>query len=234
MPKLFITGDTHAHIDIGKLASKNWKKGASLTRNDCLIIVGDFGLVWSEKSETEIYYRNWLNTKPWTTLFVDGNHENHEALRRFPIKEKFNGLVSEIMPNIFWLRRGEVYEINGKKIFTFGGAQSTDRIYRTEGISWWPREIPSDEEYQNGWKNLAKHDNEVDIVVSHTICHNEVANFIDGGNVFHGNRMFDPTCFMLQDFKDKIQFKDWYFGHYHTDKTIGKFHCLYQRIEEII
>ena len=27
--------------------------------------------------------------------------------------------------------------------------------------------------------------------------------------------------------------KHWFFGHYHEDKSHGKFHCLYNKITEI-
>lgn len=44
---IFITGDTHGGIDIKKLSSRNFPKGKKLTKNDFLIITGDFGFVWS-------------------------------------------------------------------------------------------------------------------------------------------------------------------------------------------
>ena len=28
-------------------------------------------------------------------------------------------------------------------------------------------------------------------------------------------------------------FKGWYFGHHHEDRSIGKLHCLYNTIKEI-
>lgn len=31
---------------------------------------------------------------------------------------------------------GEVFILNGKTFFAFGGGYSTDRVYRKEGISW--------------------------------------------------------------------------------------------------
>ena len=43
---IFITGDTHGDIDIQKLSSKNFPKGKTLTKNDYVIVCGDFGLVW--------------------------------------------------------------------------------------------------------------------------------------------------------------------------------------------
>lgn len=70
---IFITGDLHGTKEIHKLDKKNFPIGESLTKNDYLIILGDFGLIWNNSKE-EIYWRDWLNNKPWTTLFIDGNH----------------------------------------------------------------------------------------------------------------------------------------------------------------
>ena len=86
MSRVFITGDLHGNIDIKKLNSKNFPEGNSLTKEDYVIICGDFGLVWNNSAE-ELYWRKWLDEKPWTTLFVDGNHENFNLLNDYPICE---------------------------------------------------------------------------------------------------------------------------------------------------
>ena len=72
---IYITGDTHGEIDIGKLSSKNFPQGNSLTKDDYIIILGDFGFIWKNESDkTEEYWMKWFKNKPWTTLFIDGNH----------------------------------------------------------------------------------------------------------------------------------------------------------------
>lgn len=43
---IYVTGDTHADIDIGKLSTSKFPQQKSLTKNDYLIVCGDFGLVW--------------------------------------------------------------------------------------------------------------------------------------------------------------------------------------------
>jgi calcineurin-like phosphoesterase family protein len=80
--KVYVTGDTHCPIDIKKLNSENFQEGKTLTKDDVVIILGDFGLLWKDiPDKEEKYWTNWLNNKPWTTLFVDGNHENHNRLK---------------------------------------------------------------------------------------------------------------------------------------------------------
>ena len=64
--------------------------------------------------------------------------------------------------------RGQVYTINGKKIFTFGGAYSIDRYMRKLNYSYWSKEIPNNDEYKEATENLKKVDNKVDYIITHT------------------------------------------------------------------
>lgn len=78
---IYITGDTHGDIDIFKLNKKEFKIQNHLTKSDYVIICGDFGLVFDlYESQRERDLLKWLNDRPWTTLFVDGNHENFNRL----------------------------------------------------------------------------------------------------------------------------------------------------------
>ena len=77
-------------IDIQKLNTKRFPEQKNLTKDDYLIVCGDFGLVWDESPE-ERYWRKWLDDKPFTTLWIDGNHENFELLKEFPVINKFGG-----------------------------------------------------------------------------------------------------------------------------------------------
>ena len=45
---IFLTGDTHGNIDIGKLNSRKFPSQKTLSKLDFVIIVGDFGLIWDE------------------------------------------------------------------------------------------------------------------------------------------------------------------------------------------
>ena len=226
-----ITGDIHREIDLYRLGNSSWPVGTLLDKNDLLFVAGDFGLIW-DLSPNELRLREWLEDKSWTTLFIDGNHENHDALKTFPVEERWGGKVGIISPSIIWLKRGEVYEIDGIKIFVFGGADSIDKHLRLPGRDWWSNEIPSYSEYENAVSNLNKHNWKVDYVITHTVPHHEVPTF-SNENLLIGtphSKYEDPTTFMLQDIKDKLKFKKWYFGHFHIDKTEGRFTCLYRDI----
>ena len=59
---IFVTGDTHIPIDITKLNRYNFPEQKELTKDDFLIICGDFGGVWNGDKE-ELYWRKWLEEK---------------------------------------------------------------------------------------------------------------------------------------------------------------------------
>ena len=110
----YVTGDIHGSIDIGKLTPERWPEGQRLFRCDLLLICGDFGLIWSEEPSVEDrYFLGWLNAQPWTTVFVDGNHENHDLLDAVPVSTWHGGKV-HVLPryeNIVHLMRGQVFDI---------------------------------------------------------------------------------------------------------------------------
>lgn len=60
----------------------------------------------------------WFDESNFTTLFVDGNHENHALLDTFPVEEWHGGKIHRIKPSVIHLMRGQVFEIDGKNIFT--------------------------------------------------------------------------------------------------------------------
>ena len=128
---IFITGDTHSNIDVAKLTTREFKKQSQLTRKDYVIICGDFGCVWDE-GKHDRYWLNWHENKNYTTLFVDGNHENFNLLENYPVKEWNGGRIHELRPHVYHLMRGQVFTLDNKTFFTMGGASSTDKHNRKE------------------------------------------------------------------------------------------------------
>ncbi|GAA0134934.1 hypothetical protein YSY43_17740 [Paenibacillus sp. YSY-4.3] len=227
---MYITGDLHGYIDISKLNSKRFPQNSRLTKEDFVIIAGDFGLVWDNKND-EKYWRKWLNNKNFTTLFIDGNHENHDMLDSYPVKYWNGGKVHIINDSIIHLMRGQVFTINGYKIFTFGGAKSHDKEHRRENFNWWAREMPSNEEYSEGLKNLDKHNWEVDIVITHT-CPSSTVRFLN--KALDNSSEVDELNNYLESIKERLTYQKWYFGHFHNDlKLPEKQRLIYNSIEEL-
>ena len=96
---IFVTGDTHRLMDVKKIDAEHFSEQSILTRNDYLIIAGDFGGIWTgtEKDDPVLDYHENRN---YTTLFVGGNHENYDALERYPIEEWNGGKVRRIRDHI--------------------------------------------------------------------------------------------------------------------------------------
>jgi hypothetical protein len=228
---IFITGDIHGDIDIGKLSQHNWTLGKCLGKRDYLIIVGDFGLVWdlNKSGKTEIYWTKWLSEKPWTTLFLDGNHENFSRLNKLPTTEMFGSEVGILNENIFHLKRGNIYTIEDKTFFTLGGGYSVDKVRRIPFISWWPEEVPSYKERERALNNLAKVNNTVDYIITH-VAATSILKQID--KIFP---IIDEFNNFLEEFiLKKVSYRHWCFAHYHDDVRVDFKHtCLFEKIIEI-
>lgn len=210
---IFVTGDVHGGAEYGssRFSSKSWPDGRTLSRDDVVVVAGDFGFVW-DGSNTDRYWLDWFESKPWTTCFVDGNHENHRMLAELPETEWNGGRVHVARPHVLHLMRGEVFDIAGTTVLAMGGAASHDREWRKEGKSWWPEEMPSETEMERCRRNLDAAGWKVDYVVTH-----EAPADLAGDLCWECNRPFedDPLQNFLGEIDRRLDFKTWFFGHYH-------------------
>ena len=232
---IYVTGDTHG--DIIRFIENNMEDSA-WTKDDFLIICGDFGFVFLD-SEQEEQKLDYLESKPYTICFCDGNHENFPKLYSYP-QEKWNGgKVHKIRPSVIHLMRGQVFTLGGKKFFTFGGASSHDisggilepddpeykrkkkeldagwKPYRINHVSWWKQELPTDEEMEEGRKNLAANQNAVDFIVTH--CCAADTQFLLGGTLFQKDYLNE----YFEEIRQNVQFTKWFFGHYHDNRNVN-------------
>lgn len=222
---IYITGDTHIPIDINKIDTNAMLNNPKLTKDDYLIICGDFGLVWDWRGEStlEEMWKKRLSEKPFTTLFVDGNHENFDRLNSLKTELWHGGKVNYITDSIIHLKRGQVFDICDKKIFTFGGARSHDRgpsvgnTKEVEGFCWWPEELPSIEEMDEGRNNLAINDWKVDYVITHEIhLYGLESLMLKSGIPFRQ----DFLNSYLEDLRIGLVYDKWFCGHYHVNSQI--------------
>lgn len=210
---IYITGDTHGNIDFPRI--KEYFSKIYVTKKDVLIILGDAGVVWSQK-ECYIWEYYMLGL---TVLFIDGNHENFTLLNRFPNVEIFGAKAHRLYDNIYHIKRGEILKISGKTFFCMGGATSIDKSRRIEGVSWWNEENISEDDIANAKMNLAKVNYKVDYVLTHAGPSSIVyASF---------HYRSDPNSSILEELLCRIEFKEWFFGHYHEDKRYKNFRCFY-------
>ena len=143
---VYITGDTHGPTSFGlhsvdgygpRFNKENFPEQKEMTRDDFVVICGDFGGIWNYdsryddthsafkdktslehgESKEEKYWLDWLDSKKFTLLFVDGNHENFDRLNAYPVEQWNNGKVHKIRPSVIHLMRGQIFEINDISFF---------------------------------------------------------------------------------------------------------------------
>ena len=225
---IYLTGDTHIPLDVEKLNTRSFPEQKKMTRDDYVIVLGDFGLLWHEDKEY-YWWKRWFEEKNFTTLWIDGNHENHNWIDSLPVSEWYGGKVHMISPNIIHLMRGQVFTIEDNTFFTFGGALSIDKEMRRENVTWWAREEASYAEQEEGLKNLEKYNNKVDYILTHT-CPDELINIMFPEAKYKA----DSVTGKYLDYISKIaSYRKWYFGHWHVRREMGKFLVLYNTIEKL-
>ena len=251
---IYVTGDTHK--DFHRLSNGNFPECRGMTKDDYVIILGDFGGVWNKEEDgEEKFWFNWLEERPFTTLFVDGNHENFDRLLNYPEKEWNGGIVNEIRPSVLHLKRGRIFNIDGRKCFVFGGAKSHDiqdgileagddrirkwrkeygRMFRINHVSWWKEEEPSKEEMDLGIKTLEENNWNVDFVFTHECSTSDLFqlyHFLDKSGL--PVESYELTNY-LEEIKVKLNYKKWFFGHHHDNRAIDdKDLLLYEQIIRI-
>ena len=193
--KIYVLGDVHG--EWGEL-----NKLINTKHPDIILQCGDFGF-WPHMFDITI--KNY-NTKIY---WLPGNHENWDIL----LHDWDHTLLKnrEILPNIYYMRRNDILELNGKNILFFGGGDSIDKMYRRlsigpwdEHASYWTQEIPTERDLDS----LPMIN--VDMVLSHT-CPQYFKLKTDRYDKIH-----DPTRKMLDIVYDRYQPRNWYFAHWHT------------------
>ena len=234
---LFLTGDTHG--DFRRFLPESFYEQERLTKEDLVLVCGDMGGVWYGDCRDDEGL-DFLERRPFTTLFVVGNHENYDALRTYPLEDWRGGKIRRIRPSVLLLERGQVFDLNGKRIFTMGGASSHDiqggilepddplfllkfhtlevkgTPFRVNHRSWWKEELPSPEEYLEARRNLDKAGWEVDYIITHC-APTSIQN-----DLLRERSKPDELTDFLEEVRQRCRFRYHFFGHYHGDGIIQK------------
>lgn len=221
---VYVTGDIHGGADMQKL--RDWELGDSLASDDYLIIAGDFGFPWDFSTE-ECADIAWLESRPYTVLFVDGNHERFDHWAERPMELWHGGLTQRLSDTspIRRLTRGEVFELDGSTVFTMGGATSVDKEYRIPYSSWWPQELPDERNFEEARAKLNSVGWTVDYVITHTCSTRMLSSTLypaPGWNCPDVDRL---TAF-FDELEDRLDYKRWYYGHFHRDTNPAERHTV--------
>ena len=216
---IYFTGDLHG--DKKRLEEKSIKR---LRRGDTLVVCGDFGFIWDGSPE-EKKLLDWIGKRRYHVVFVEGTHDNLDLLAGYPVEEWNGGLTHRISGNLRHLIRGQAFRIEGKTLFAVGGGQSDDFAQREPGVTWWPQEMPTEEDLRAYWAAAEGLGLKMDYVVSHQAPTN-----IDSCITHRVCEVNYLTAFfdLLQR---RCAFRGWYFGSYHQNKTIPPhYHCLFNEV----
>lgn len=246
---IYVTGDTHG--DFIRFKTDIFPEQKVMTKTDYVVICGDFG-IW-DTSNQQKYWLDWLEKKPFTTLFVDGNHENFDLLSHYSVEKWNGGNVHFIRPSVIHLMRGQLFTLAGKRVFTMGGAFSHDisdgilepddpdckkkrallekqgkYLYRINHRSWWKEELPNDEEYAVARATLDACNWSVDYIITHCAPSGVLETL--GGDSYQPDALTD----FLEEIRQRCSFDYWFFGHYHDNRVmLKKFVELYEQIVEL-
>lgn len=205
---IYVTGDMHGDPErLSDPALRRLKKG------DILLVCGDFGFVWDGSAAEEKRLRR-IGRQKYTIAFLDGRHENFDRLAAYPVTEWNGGQAQLLNDRLVHLLRGEIYTLEGQRIFAFGGGESDDREFRIPGKSWWPEEMPTAAEMQHGLDRLAAENNRVDVILSHMPPRSSAARL-------NPRSAMDGVSLFLGGLEDTVQCREWFFGALHQDRPIG-------------
>ena len=217
-----VTGDFHGQWE--RFHAKELKK---LKKGDTLIICGDFGFVWNNSKEEKRRLKK-IGKLKYHVLVLEGSHDNIPLLRTYPLEDWCGGQVRRISGNLLMLQRGNIYSVEGKTFFAFGGGESSDMDQRQMPEEFWQMELPNQEELNLARQNLQAVNYQVDYVVTHQ-CTSKIQRFIamESDHINHLTAFFDEIA-------PKLSIKQWYFGCYHKDTKIPPYYCgLFQNVEGI-
>lgn len=253
---IYITGDTHRNFERFQRKQRD-KLPYELTENDYVIICGDFGLLWAKDKEFEFDLK-WLASLPFTILWVQGNHENYNMIEEYELELWNGGKARHIFRDkIILLERGQVFQIEGKSFFTFGGASSHDvqggildmddpefsekrkkankssLPYRVKNISWWEQELPTEEELAEGLKNLETVNYKVDYVITHCCATNMQIRLERYFGYAYGSGLYEADILTdyFEQLEAKLDYQRWFCGHYHVNLELDDKHIfIYKQI----
>ena len=222
---IYVTGDTHG-MPV-RLSPESMPYSLQWGKKDTLIVCGDFGYLMNGGPREELFLRE-LSLRPYSVCFVDGNRENYDMLAAYPVVEWRGGQARRVRRNVYHLLRGQLYEMEGQRIFAMGGGFSVDKARRFPGVNWWPQEMPSPEEYAAAWACLEKAGMEADYIITHAAP----LSVLEG--LYPACPEERPLNEFLDRVKANVRYKRWYLGHMHLDTAMEDgMYAMFMTVREL-
>ena len=226
---IYFTGDIHG----GARRIVLFSKKMNLLKSDIIVILGDVGANYCQDERDHHVKMELSRLKP-TIFCIHGNHEIRPSnIRSYQTKVWNGGIVwyEERYPNLLFAKDGEIYEIDGLRYMAIGGAYSVDKDWRrthSHLAGWWADEQPSPEIKAYVEQQLST--NRVDVILSHTCPYKYIPREVFLPQIDQ-SKVDNSTEIWLDSIEERIDYKAWYCGHWHTNKRIDKMHFLFEEWE---
>lgn len=211
--RFLIAGDTHCIFSQTSYLIETAKK------NNCtaVFVVGDFNYGYPFYKEYEDFVVQELSNNDMQLYFIDGNHENFNALFGMTF-EKDSAGFSVVRKNIMYAERGLDWTWSGVKFLALGGACSLDRNSNKENIDWFADEIIRHKDIEKCFEA-----GKVDIMITHdcpqmTIPNFSIDKYDDLAGVLYNRRAIKEVCINA---KPHMLFHGHLHHRHHTLLSIG-------------
>jgi predicted phosphodiesterase len=217
---IFLTGDTHG--DLNRFSHPRLSGLKKIKKHDTLIICGDFGFIW-DGSKREKRILKWLGKRRFDVLFVDGVHENFDELEKYEVEDWCGGKTRKISGKLRQLMRGSVFEIDGQRVFAFGGGELDEGEHAQLGN----KHSPKKDDFDRAMESLENVDNKVDYIVSYEPP-TQIAEFLALNKNID---ISDSLSYFLDEINRKTDYGRWFFGKHHIDKIVPpKYFALFDNV----
>ncbi len=223
---IYLTGDTHGDFErIAKFCVRH-----NTSKKDVLVILGDAGFNY-HGGLTDHKKKMYVSLLPITLLCIHGNHEQRPSNIPSYFEHEWRGGIvyrEEMYPDILFAKDGEIYDLDGTKTIVIGGAYSVDKWYRLANRDkWWYDEQPTPAIREYVEEQLEKVAWKIDAVLSHTcpVTHEPIEVFLPG---LDPRTVDKSTEIWLNEIEERLDYKKWFCGHFHTDKQDGKLTFLFE------
>lgn len=226
---IYLTGDTHGNF----MRIERFCEQCETSREDVMIILGDAGINY-DGGIRDCVTKQFLAKLPITLFCIHGNHERRPYTIDGYREMSWNGGIvycEEEYPNLLFAKDGELFDLDGHTAIVIGGAYSIDKEFRLAcGYGWWPDEQPSDEVKQYVERQLERLAWRIDLVLSHTtpLKYVPIEVFLPGIDQRTVDR---STEIWLDHIEDRLDYRRWYCGHFHTEKEIDNISIMYENYE---
>lgn len=225
---IYITGDTHGQF----YRINQFCKKINTSKEDIMIILGDAGI--NNACSFDKTLKKKLDELPITLFCVHGNHEQRPYdISSYHEKEWHSGIVymERKHPSILFAKDAEVYDFNGLKSIVIGGAYSVDKYYRIiRCMPWYENEQPSEDIKKSVEEKLEQYAWKIDLVLSHTVPLKYEPKEVFLPSIDQSS-VDKSTEIWFDSLENKLNYKRWYAGHYHTEKKIDNLQIMYENVE---